>query len=202
MQSPPFHARIERSRLVVTETAGERIAGTCSLNPPQAAARAGGYALERSFDLDWLAALRTGMVEVGDVFVAPGFRVQAIHRLLAEGLARYLIDNAFDHLITVVGVGVADGGNAAAAIHRAAADRAAAPHELQVFPHRGLPLERLAGPLDIPPPPSLRTWLDLGAWVCGEPGFNRDGPCADIPLLLPLARMQSAEARRFLRRAA
>lgn len=199
---PPSPAAIERSRLVVTGTHADRVAGTCALVPPQAAARAGGYGLEREFDLDWLAPLRERMVEVGEMAVAPGFREPSIHRLLAEGLARYLIANGLDHAITVVTINAADGGSAAAAIHREAVAHAAAPHALQVFPRRALPLERLAGPLEIAMPPRLRTWLDLGAWVCGEPGLHRDGMRADIPLLLPLARMRSAEARRFLRRAA
>jgi len=36
------------------------------------------------------------------------------------------------------------------------------------------------------------------AWVCGEPTWDRDFDRADIPLLLPLARMQARAARTFL----
>jgi len=48
----------------------------------------------------------------------------------------------------------------------------------------------------------LQGWLRLGAWVCGEPAWNPELHTADIPLLLPLCRLRSRHARRFLAAAA
>jgi putative hemolysin len=51
-------------------------------------------------------------------------------------------------------------------------------------------------------PPLLRSYLGLGAWVCGEPAWDPDFGCADVPLLLALDRLDARFARRVLGRAA
>ena len=119
-----------------------------------------------------------------------------------DGLARDLIARGQDFVLTAVRVGIADGGHTAASMHAAAFARACSPDDLRIRPLRRLALERLATTLEAPAGSHLQAWLRLGAWVCGEPALNRDARCAEIPLLLPLCRLRSRHARRFLAAAA
>ena len=51
-------------------------------------------------------------------------------------------------------------------------------------------------------PPLVKGYLNLGAYVCGEPAWDPDFNCADLPILLPLSRMDARYARHFLAQAA
>ena len=76
------------------------------------------------------------------------------------------------------------------------------PEDLRALPRRRLALESLRDVLRHEPPSLLKGYLDLGAWICGEPAVDSDFGCADLPILLPLARMRGRYARHFLARAA
>ena len=50
-------------------------------------------------------------------------------------------------------------------------------------------------------PAVLQGYLRAGAWVCGEPSWDRRFNSADLLVLLPLSRFTPRYARRFLHRA-
>ena len=147
--------------------------------------RTSSLAIERHFDLAQLDVLRDRMVEV---------------EAARASLARYLIDNGYDYAIGCVSLSLADGGHSAASIARAALERSESPVDFRVFPRRPLPLALLHDTRRAAMPQLLRAWLARGAWVCGDPAQGDD--VAELPLLLPLARMRGREARSFLRHAA
>lgn len=154
------------------------------VSPPEAR-RAGSYIIEARFDLRQLDILRDRMVEVDSA---------------RRSLARYLVENGYDYAIGTVRLGLADGGHAAASIARRVIESSSSPEDYRVFPREPLPMARLRDTLRAGMPPALRAWLDVGAWVCGEPAM--EGAVAELPLLLPLARMRGRFARSFLSRAA
>ena len=188
--------------LAVRDLRSGRVMATCRVLSPAAAMRAGGYALERHFDASALAPLRERLVEVGAVWIDPAARAAVVFPELGDCITRYLLAEGYDFVVASAAVGIADGGHTAASMHREASERAPSPDDLRVVPLRELPLQRLQDTLPVKATPLLRGWLDLGAWVCGEPGWNREPQCAEIPLLLPLARMRSRHARRFVAQAA
>jgi putative hemolysin len=195
-----FDAQCEH--LVVRESREGRVVGTYRILSPQAARRAGGYYAEERFDLALLDVLRERMVEVGRACVDPRFRGGNVMLVLWTALARYLVDNGHDFVFGSCSLDLGDGGHRAASIYRAAAARSASPEDYRVHPRRPLPLARLREGLQVPPPSLLRGYLNLGAWICGEPAWDPEFSCADLPLLLPLARMHGRYARHFLARAA
>jgi putative hemolysin len=99
-------------------------------------------------------------------------------------------------------VSLADGGHEAASIFRAAAERSLSPEDYRVYPRRRLPLESLCDMRDFEPPPLVKAYLNVGAWVSGEPAWDHATGCALLPILMPLARMQDRYARHFLAKAA
>jgi len=97
---------------------------------------------------------------------------------------------------------LADGGHRAASIYRKVANGALCPDDFRVRPRQPLPLGRLRDSVAASPPSLLRGYLSLGAWVCSEPAWDLEFSCADLPVLLPLSRMQGRYARHFLANAA
>jgi putative hemolysin len=195
-----FDAHCEH--LVVRDLVEDVTVGACRILAPDGARRAGGYESERLFDLELLGVLRDRMVEVGRTCVHPEYRTELVMHRMLSALARYLIETGHDHVIGAADLDIGDGGHRAAAIHRDAWERSASPEDYRVFPLKPFPVDSLAGVRDSPAPPVLRSYLDEGAWVSGEPALDNAADSALIPFLMPLARMRDRYARQFLAQAA
>ncbi len=180
----------------------QRVVCACSLLPPAIVESAGGYDAERIFDLDMLGVLRNRIVELGGPRIDRGYRAGTILHHVWSSLARYLVEHGYDYVMATVEMPLRDGGHTAASVFRCVSESRMSPEDLRAIPRQRLPLEALRNFLPHDPPPLLRAWLDLGAWVCGDPAIDPDFDRAAIPLLLPLARMRERYARRFLARAA
>jgi putative hemolysin len=188
--------------LVVCDTANDEVVGTYRILTPAEATRAGGYYAEQLFDLAQLDVLRERMVEVGRACVHPDYRTGGVMLLMWSTLARYLIDNRHDYVMGSASVALTDGGDVAASLYRQARERYMSPEDYRVAPLCSLPLESLRETLTVSPPPLLRAYLNLGAWISGEPAWDPIFDCADFPILLPLARMNAKYVRHFLAQAA
>ena len=137
------------------------------------------------------------LVETGRSCVHPDHRTGAVINLMWAGIARYL------HLHGPVAgrlrLGPAgrrrrDGRGGVGAGQRPA-PRAAADAGTPA-PARGRSCRRRR---DAPtPPPLLRGYLRLGAWVCGEPAYDPDFGCADLYVLLSTDRIDPRYRRHFL----
>lgn len=189
--------------LVVRDVVSGAAVGTYRILPPEAARRTGGYYSEREFDLGRLAPLRGRMAEVGRTCVDPAHRSGVVMLLMWSALAKYAIDNGHAHLIGCASIGLGEGGRSAASVFRRIAADGLGPEAYRVFPRCPLPLDE---PIETTPaapvPPLVKGYLGLGAWVCGEPAWDRDFLCADVPMLLALDRLDARFARHFLNRAA
>lgn len=188
--------------LIVRDPDEGEVVGTYRILSPEGAQRAGSYYAEELFDLTLLHLLRGRLVEVGRACVHAEHRSGSVMLLLWTALARYLLENRYDYVMGSASIGVSDGGHAAASVYRALSERFMSPEDLRMFPVRGLAIDRLHDTLPVSPPPLLKAYLNLGAWVCGEPALDTDFGCADVPILLPLARMHTRYTRHFLAQAA
>ena len=187
--------------LAVTDTRTGDIVGSCRVLSPGEARQAGGNDIDRRFDTALLIVLRERMVEVDSPSVHPLYRFDDVVAHLWAALARYLIDNRFDFIVGTARVGMLDGGHVAASIHRLACARYFSPDDLRVYPRRDIGLDRFCGTRLVTLPPLLKAYLEMGAWVCGEPAHRAEVAAAEFPMLMPLARMQGPDAKRFLARA-
>ena len=195
-----FDAHCEH--LVALDTRAGAVVGTYRILTPEASRRAGGYYGEEQFDLAQLDNVRDRMVEVGRACVDRAWRSRGVMLALWSALARYLVENGHDYVFGSASIGLADGGHDAASVYRKVAQTHLSPEDCRALPRNRLPLEHLSDMREVAPPPLLRGYLNLGAWVCGEPAWDRAFGCADLPILLPLARMQGRYARHFLAQAA
>lgn len=188
--------------LVIRNLEADELIASCRLLAPKDAGRAGGNDANRDFDLALLIVLRERMVEIDHPCVHPHHAFEPLVALLWLGVARYVIENGYDYVLGRAAVDIRDGGHVAASVHRLACARFLSPEDYRVYPRRRLPLESLSDTRRVTLPSLLRSYLDFGAWVCGEPALVSPFVRSDFPVLVPLARMQVRHARRFLAQAA
>lgn len=186
--------------LIVRDEAHGRIVGTYRILSPSAARRIGGYYSDNEFDLTRLQHLRNQIVEIGRSCIDADYRTGAVISLLWSGLARYMLDNGYEYLMGCASVSMADGGHIAASLYNRLRDEHLAPLEYHVFPRHPLPLERLRRDLPATTPPLIKGYLRAGAWICGDPAWDPDFNTADLPILLPMNRLQQRYARHYLGR--
>lgn len=72
------------------------------------------------------------------------------------------------------------------------------PSYWRVVPHRRYPINAypLVGKTILPP--LVKGYVRLGAYICGEPGWDEQFNTADLLMLLPLSNMNPRYARHFL----
>ncbi|WP_128380716.1 GNAT family N-acetyltransferase [Streptomyces cavernae] len=184
--------------LLVRDTLTDEVVGTYRLLPPERAAIAGRLYSEGEFDLDPLAGIRAGLVEVGRSCVHPDHRDGAVISLIWAGIARYMVDGGHEWLAGCCSLPLADGGALAAATWQRVQAKHLAPEEFRVRPL--LPWEpQIPAPQGHTElPPLLRGYLRLGAWVCGEPAHDPDFGVADLYVLLSMRRVNPRYLRHFL----
>lgn len=187
--------------LIVRDENSAEIVGTYRILSPQNAKRIGGYYSENEFDLTRLQHLRPRLVEIGRSCVHPDYRSGATITLLWAGLARYMLEGAYEHLIGCASISMADGGHAAASLYNRL-EAHMSPLEYRVFPRCPLPMAALRNDLPAeqqpPVPPLIKGYLRAGAWICGEPAWDPDFNTADLPVLLPMSRLDPRYARHFV----
>ncbi len=186
--------------LVVRDDASGEVVGTYRILTPEHASRIGYYS-ETEFDLARLEHLRPKLVEIGRSCVHPDHRSGATITLLWAGLGQFMTERGYGYLFGCASVSMADGGHLAASLYgqlsRGPQSRMA-PEAYRVFPRCPLPLAALRSDLPVEAPPLIKGYLRAGAWVCGEPAWDPDFNTADLPLLLPMARLSDRYARHFL----
>ena len=183
--------------LVVRDSQSGDVVGTYRILTPEKARQVGYYS-ENEFDLTRLHHLRPRLVEIGRSCVHPDYRTGATITLLWSGLATFMLEQGYDYLMGCASISMADGGHAAASLyHRLAGDHLGPP-EYRVFPRCPLPLAALQQDRHAEVPPLIKGYLRAGAWICGEPAWDPDFNTADLPILMPMAKVAGRYAKHYL----
>jgi len=183
--------------LVVRDVDSSEIVGTYRILSPEKARQIGYYS-ENEFDLTRLQHLRTRLVEIGRSCVHPDYRTGATITLLWSGLAQYMTERGYDYLMGCASISMGDGGHAAASLYNRLAVDHLGPQEYRVFPRCPLPLAALREDLPAETPPLIKGYLRAGAWICGEPAWDPDFNTADLPILMPMAKVSNRYAKHYL----
>ncbi|MFT4171265.1 MAG: GNAT family N-acyltransferase [Rhodocyclaceae bacterium] len=187
--------------LIVRDDDCGRVVGTYRILTPENARRIGGYYSETEFDLTRLQHLRPGLVEVGRSCIDADYRTGAVITLLWSGLARFMTEGGYNHLMGCASISMADGGHNAANVYGVLQSHLSSP-EYRVFARNPLPVERLATPTPVEVPPLLKGYMRAGAAVCGAPAWDPDFNTADLLLLLSMSKVDTRYARHFVERQA
>jgi putative hemolysin len=184
--------------LVVRDDTTGEIVGTYRMLPPERATAAGGLYLQGEFEIGALAPLRPSLVELGRSCVHPDHRDGSVISLVWAGIAGYLLLTGHRWVAGCASVPLDDGGSTAASVYDRVLARHLAPPEYRVRPLRMWDPTGVPRRLRAQPPPLLRGYLRLGAWVCGAPAHDPEFDCADFPVLLGLDHADQRYLRYFL----
>lgn len=187
--------------LVVRDGRTGEVVGTYRILSPENARQIGYYA-ENEFDLTRLQHLRQRLVEIGRSCVHPDYRTGATITLLWSGLAQYMRECRYDYLMGCASISMTDGGHAAASLYNCLSAVHLGPQEYRVFPRCPLPLAALQNDRPAATPPLIKGYLRAGAWICGEPAWDPDFNTADLPILMPMAKIANRYAKHYLEQAA
>lgn len=183
--------------LLVRDAQSGEVVGTYRILSPDNARQIGYYS-ENEFDLTRLQHLRPRLVEIGRSCVHPDYRTGATITLLWSGLAQYMRERGHDYLMGCASISMADGGHTAASLYNRLAAEHLGPQEYRVFPRCPLPLAALQQDRPAETPPLIKGYLRAGAWICGQPAWDPDFNTADLPILMPMAKVAGRYAKHFL----
>lgn len=186
--------------LLVRDTSTNHVVGTYRMLNAARAHAAGGFYSEHEFDLGGLAALRSHLVEVGRACVDPAYRNGAVIAMLWSGLVRYARSAGFRYLMGCGSIALSQGHELAGRICNYVKRMHLSPAHLRAVPWIAYEYASATdGAERKPPVPALlKGYLRAGAYVCGEPAWDRDFGTADFLVLLPLDRVSERYANHFL----
>ncbi len=185
--------------LIVRDSRSLKVVGTYRVMSPHAARKMGQFYSEQEFDLSRLNNLRSRIAEAGRACIHPDYRSGGVIMLLWAGLAAYMKKEHCEYLIGCASISLSDGGHNAAALYHAVRDTSLAPSEYRVTPHLPFPIDEREPGHKPQMPPLIKGYLRGGAWICGEPAWDPDFHCADLFMLLPLAKLDRRYARHYLK---
>ncbi|MBY0249213.1 MAG: GNAT family N-acetyltransferase [Nitrospiraceae bacterium] len=184
--------------LIVRDVRRDMVVGTYRILTSWKAKELGRFYSESEFDLTNLKPLTPRLVEVGRSCIHPEYRQGAVITLLWAGLAQYMVSGGYEYLMGCASISLADGGTLATETYLNLCTTSMSPSHWRVVPHRPYPIGtcHLVGKPILPP--LVKGYVRLGAYVCGEPGWDEQFNTADLFMLLPLSRMDARYARHFL----
>lgn len=183
--------------LVHDDRRGE-VVGTYRLQTGFSAERHIGYYSEQEFDFSPYRVLRDELVELGRACIHPDHRKYEVLMLLWKAIACYARDHHARYLIGCSSLTSQDPREGSAIYHRLKP-------MLAEEPLRTVPTARCAFDIlpkdeqvDVRPPKLLRTYLALGATICGPPAIDREFRTIDFLTLMDLNNLAPAIRSRLL----
>jgi putative hemolysin len=123
-------------------------------------------------------------MEIGRTCVDPNFRSGAVIGLLWSKIGQYMNQHKIDQLMGCASISILDGGARAFAVVKHLRDKHFSPEPLRVIPKISLPHFDVSIEGKEHVPALLKTYLRMGAKVCGEAYLDREFNVADVLILL------------------
>ena len=185
--------------LIVEDSVTGRVVGTYRLQTGERAKDNAGYYSEREFDFTPYEGLRSQLIEVGRACIHRDHRSTDVLYLLWRGIAQYALLRRARYLIGCSSLTSQDPAHGTAVYHalrECVADVAVRTEPQSRF---RMPLVSSNGAGD-KVPKLLRTYLTIGAKICGPPAIDRQFKTIDFLTLLDLNGLHPRIRRRFLER--
>ena len=185
--------------LIVEHIATQSVVGTYRLQTGTTARRHSGYYSEREFNFAPYESLSDQIVELGRACIHREHRSTDVLYLLWRGIAQYAVNHGRRYLIgccSLTSQNAAEG----MAVFQALGGYLVDGH-LRTEPQPGFAtVVASSGGAKVDIPKLLRTYLAIGARICGPPAMDRDFKTIDFLTLLDLATLHPRVRTRFLER--
>ena len=196
--------------LLVEEKTEHKIVGTYRMQSGMTAARNLGYYSEQEFDFSPYEALRGEVLELGRASIDREHRTPEVLTLLWRGIAQYAVDMQLRYLIGCSSLNSEDPREGWRMFRQLSNYRVAerlstrpavgfvCPGELAVEEPESACQEVTAISEPVKVPKLLKTYLAIGARICGAPAWDREFGTIDFLTLLDLRTISSSARNRFL----
>jgi len=189
--------------IVVKDTLTGQVVGYTRVLTDECARKTGGWYSAGEFDLDMVGRLPGRALEIGRTCVHPDYRSGAAIGALWGRIAELLLEEGFTWLFGCASIPLGD--TAAAAMLAEVARREETAATFRVSPRvtvPQLPTPAMADSNSVKMPALLRTYLAMGAKVCGQPCWDADFNCADLFILVDVNALPQRYVRHFMARRA
>lgn len=182
--------------LIVRHSASGEIVGTYRMQTGKMAARNLGYYSAREFDFAPYHPLRAQLVELGRACIDPAHRKYEVLMLLWKGIARYAVQRNARYMIGCSSISTQDPGLGSAMYTKL--QSMLVPKEFRTVPQAGYSFPLSCPGVDANPPKLLRTYLSIGARICGPPAMDREFQTIDFLTLMDLNSLTPAIRSRLI----
>jgi len=183
--------------LIVEHLPSHRIVGTYRLQTGKKAKQNAGYYSEHEFDFTPYERFREQVVELGRACIHRHHRSTEVLHLLWQGIARYVEHHGARYVIGCSSLTSQDPAEGSA-VYDSLRDYVVA-EDLRTVPQPAF-FMRLTSPCTLAcrVPKLLRTYIAIGANICGPPAIDREFQTIDFLTLLDLHELHPRIRARFL----
>jgi putative hemolysin len=184
--------------LIVEDCSRGEIVGTYRMQSGATAERNLGYYSEQEFDFAPFSAIRNEVLELGRASIHREHRTSEVLTLLWRGIAQYARYYRLRYLIGCSSLNSRDP-QEGWSLYRQLKPFIAEPAFLtSPAPAYALSAERTNAVGEVKVPRLLKTYIAVGARICGAPAWDREFGTIDFLTLLDLAQLSPAARSRFL----
>ncbi len=184
--------------LIVEDRSRREVVGTYRMQSGIAAGQKLGYYSEQEFDFAPYESIRGQVLELGRASIDREHRTSEVLTLLWRGIARYA---RFYHLRYLLGCSSLNSRHPRegwAVLNQLTPFLAPEPLRTRPTPAYELPPPDNSVILEVKVPKLLKTYIAVGARICGAPAWDREFGTIDFLTLLDLEHLSPAAKNRFL----
>jgi putative hemolysin len=184
--------------LIVEDRMRREVVGTYRMQSGNTAAQKMGYYSEQEFDFSPYEGIRGEVLELGRASIDREHRSSEVLTLLWRGIVQYARFYGLRYLIGCSSLNSREP-DAGWSMYRQL-EAFLAPAPLRTRPTRSyeLPQAITEPPHEVKVPKLLKTYIAVGARICGAPAWDREFGTIDFLTLLDLAQLTPAARHRFM----
>ncbi len=204
LESDPYDSYCDH--LIVKDEELDRVIGTYRLLPGPKALSGIGFYSETEFDLSSMQAAKPNLLELGRSCVAPAYRSGRAIQMLWEGIAHYINEGGYSHLIGCASV-CPDSEGQLNDMYTMLVRSGTLTYRHGIQPHPANRIDRLQlHPEGIDSrdafhamPPLMKGYYRLGAEIAGDPAYDPAFETVDFLIVLDTSKVARKYRKKFLK---
>ncbi|MFP5226811.1 MAG: GNAT family N-acetyltransferase [Acidobacteriota bacterium] len=184
--------------LIVEDRSRREIVGTYRMQSGSTAAQKLGYYSEREFDFSPYESIRGKVLELGRASIDRNHRTSEVLSLLWRGIAHYARFYGLRYLIGCSSLNSREPAEGWSMVRQMEGFLVEDAFRTRPTPAYQLPEIAPEQSCEVKVPKLLKTYIAVGARICGAPAWDREFGTIDFLTLLDLAQLSPAARNRFM----